>query len=259
MAITFRGSSTNFVGNGGTVTVDLTTISGLAQNDIVLAFGVGSSGTSANPSGYTAIHDAAVTGLNARLSYKIMTASPDTSISFWDTGTAANSGAGIAMAFTGVDTTTPQDVATDELATSDANSRNPGSVTPTSNDCCIVVFSATGHTGGDTAPGSITSYATTVTVSSNDDNDCTAAATYRILTGGAGSPEAPADWDAWATTNVTGSCSYVVALRPSVSGQPAAKRMGGIRFGGDYRSGGAGRSLWRTGLILPWRTRLVYG
>lgn len=259
MAITFRGSATGTVANGGTVSINLTGISGLAQNDIVIAFGLGSSGTSANPSGYTAIHDAAVTGLNARLSYKIMTASPDTSISFWDTGTNAHSGTGIALAFTGVDTSTPQDVATVEVATSDNTSRHPSAITPTSDNCCVVVLSAAGGNGLDTAPGSITSYATTVTTSSDDDNDTVCAGTYRILTGGGGSPESPANWDAWLGTNITGSCSYTLALRPAAEGQPAVKRMGGVRFGGDRRSGGGFSSLWRTGLILPWRTRLVYG
>jgi len=54
---------------------------------------------------------------------------------------------------------------------------------------------------------------------------------------------------------VLGTCSFTHTAGAS-SGHPAAKRMGGVQFVGDYRSGG-GFKLWRN-LLIPNRG-LVYG
>jgi hypothetical protein len=53
---------------------------------------------------------------------------------------------------------------------------------------------------------------------------------------------------------VLGTCSFTHTA--GASGHPAAKRMGGVQFVGDYRSGG-GFKLWRN-LLIPNRG-LVYG
>ena len=241
MAITFVGSATGTVINGDILTVSLTGIAGLAENDIVLAFGSSNSDpaiTANDPSGYTSIDfTAGGAGLFVGyLSYKIQTSTVDTSLTFWDTGTTADSGTAIAMAFRGIDTTTPLDVTTVELGSGLGTTFDPSAITPVNNNACIVIFGA--GSAVDSSIGTVASYTqpTAHTATSSDTNSTTIAAAYRILVGGAGSPEDPAAWSTW--TQVSGpSVMYTVALRPFVAtGHPAAKRMGGVRFVGGFRN-----------------------
>ena len=195
--ISFIGSAVDNVGNGGTCIIDLTTITGIAQNDIIIALAGSTGGTAATPSGYTSI--TTDTSPIMSLSYKIQTATPDTSITFWDTGSNTHSGASLALVFRGVDTANPLDVALQENA-----------ITPVSNNCCIVVMGV--QTGLDTDIGTITNYLPdpAVQIAGNDDNDFTVGAVYQILVGGAGVEEDPNPWSSW-----TPSQNYIIALRPA--------------------------------------------
>lgn len=219
MAIAFRGSAVGSVIDGGTVSVDLTGISGLAQNDIVCVFTISSAGTLATPGVWVPIQsDTNVNGTayQAGAWYKIMGASPDTSVSFWDTGGTGDSGSAVALAFSGVDTTTPMDA----TATEAEGNNLPGgagcpAIVPASNDCMIVIFM--GAATLDSTIGTITNYTqpTPHTTTSNDTSDTTCEGAYRLLSGGASVSEDPGAWSLWGGAGA--SYGVTIALRPAVA------------------------------------------
>lgn len=163
MAIAIRGAavSTAVRGNSGDVTVDLTGITGLAQNDIVLVGHlIGStSDESANltivtGTGWTEGHVANAYGSSTQrtslgLHYKFMGATPDTSITLKNTtGGTDGGGYGIAMAFSGVDTGTPFDVSVVTAGGNGTSLANPGSIDWTNTGTATVIICAGAHTRG---------------------------------------------------------------------------------------------------------------
>jgi hypothetical protein len=249
VAITYVGEAEVAVIDGGVITLSLTGIAGLAQDDIVLAVCFGSGGTAITPSGgWTNIE------LNGTYSscYKIMTSSPDTSITFHDPGASTASGTAIALALRGVDTTTPLDGVTPTVAAT-SGVPDPAAIVPASDDCAIVAMA--GNFGLDASVGTISDY-TTIDITSDDNSDTASAIAYRILTGGAGVSQNPAAWSTWASSNYRVA---TVALRPAAAtGQPTAKRMGGVEFVQSFRRG-QNSNLWRKAaeLLLPPRPSII--
>lgn len=247
MAITLVGiNTTATVTNGGTVTLNMPT--GVAENDVVVIFAGGSNSPGSTPSTWTEIE--INEDVNTVLAYKVMGASPDSNVSFWDTGGTSDSGAALAMAFRGVDTANVLDVA---VVSGTTGSSDPPAIVPTSNDTCICVFGTDYRADpGDSSPGSITNYlpSPTTVASANDNADTVVAGAYRILSGGAGASENPGNWSTW---SITGDAYAVtIALRPLVAtGQPYAKRVGGVKFVGNRA--GQNTNLWRKAgeLFLP--------
>ena len=119
-AVSFVGSAENSsVGNTDT-TVDLTTITGLAQDDLVIVTGgIGDDDNVnhdviVNTTGYTEVADLFADDTddaNVAVWYKFMGATPDTSVVVeGSTGGTDSSIAVVVMVFRGVNTTTPMDV-----------------------------------------------------------------------------------------------------------------------------------------------------
>jgi hypothetical protein len=121
MAITFVGAATPASSiNGVDVAVDLTTIAGLAQNDLVIfAYSFGRSADVDNnmaviEAGWTEVADLwanDVAESQLGVYYKKMGASVDTVVTGEGYDIFGSTGVAVAMAFRGVDTTTPMDVA----------------------------------------------------------------------------------------------------------------------------------------------------
>lgn len=229
MAIAFRGSAVGSVIDGGTVSIDLTTISGLAQNDVVCVFAISSAGTLADPSGWTLIQsDTNVNGTayQAGAWYKVMGAVPDTSVSFWDTGGTGDSGSAVALAFSGVDTTTPMDATATEVEGSNlAATVGCPAIVPASNDCMIVILM--GSSTNDATIGTVTNYThpSPYTATTNDASDTTSGGGYRLLSGGAGASEDPGTWSNWGASGTT--YGVTIALRPAAAGGGAPRLVGG--------------------------------
>lgn len=250
MAIAFRGSAAGTVIDGGTVSIDLTTIAGLAQNDVVCVFAVSSAGTLATPGVWVPIQSD--TNVNAGTGqagawYKVMGAVPDTSVSFWDTGGTGDSGTALAFAFSGVDTSTPMDA----TATEAEGNHLPGgagcpAIVPASDNCAIVIFISGSVV--DASPGTVTNYThpTPNVSTSNDTSDTTCAGAYRLLTGGAGVSEDPGAWSGFGGAGA--SYGVTIALRPLVAatGQPYDMHEGGVCFVGNANNNfmGWGPKLW---------------
>lgn len=208
MAITFVGSNT-YTNNASNLNLSLPAMN---QNDMVLLFVGCGDETSAGPpstSGYTLVADLTPAIGSSRRLYvtrKFMGATPDPLVSIpnavgvW---TAA-----MALVFRGVHTTTPLDVAVTSVDSNAAAVPNPAAITPTSNDCCIVI----GAVGGqDSSVGSVTNYLPSPSVQINTNTTVAIAAAYRILSSGAATAEDPLAWSTW---TATGYLAITIALRP---------------------------------------------
>src|SRR5688572_1734450 len=138
MPISFVGSTTATSTNGDDVNLDLTAITDLAENDLVIiACAIGSSDDGdynmvlVSPTDYAEVADLfADDDLDVQLGVfrKFMGASVDTDVLVEGFGNMNNSGAAIAFAFRGVDTTTPMDVAATTATGIDSANANPPSI-----------------------------------------------------------------------------------------------------------------------------------
>jgi hypothetical protein len=153
MGIQFVGGVTSSrVGTTSTTTQSLTSLAGgmataPAQGDlVVVACGVGSQGRNNSQAitGYTTVgtqlnraddtYDASL-----QISYKFMTATPDTSITIPSTGSADDGQAWAVMVFRGVDSTTPFDVTSVSATLNNTANFDAAAITPVSQGAWIVI------------------------------------------------------------------------------------------------------------------------
>jgi len=228
VAISFRGAATPVTAaNGGAVAVDLTTISGLAQNDLVIFAYMIASGNSANvdmaPSegGWTEVADLFQTD-NIRTDlgvfYKKMGASPDTTVTGPATSDATHSLAAVAMAFTGVDTTTPMDVAAATASGPSTFIPNPPSIDHNNpSGLWTVIVGAAAHGQNAQTYTFPTGYTTNATQTTGlDDSDSSIGMGYRT---NPSDPEDPGTMVLSGTDSTLYSWAAVtMALRPAASG-----------------------------------------
>jgi hypothetical protein len=224
VAITFVNEAVDSAVDGGTPSVDLTDIAGLAQNDVVLGFCCTSGGTQTTPSGWTHISNRSIVSgsetLRWLLCYKVMGASPDSSVTFWDSGTSGDAGAAIAVAFRGVDTTTPFQSDYDEFNNYEHEEEAPTtvpptpSITPDIDNCAIVVFGGANKEEAD--PGGISNYTTAGDAAGADNREAAVAAAYRILVGGAAVEQSPGAWSSWGSQTGV-AIGITVALRDATA------------------------------------------
>jgi hypothetical protein len=139
----------------------------------------------------------------------------------------------------------------------DASAEHTATTTTAAN--CMVLYIATALDGGaiNTLP---TGTAAAFEDAGGGTQNCYTAGqgaigcSYKLQAAAGGTGSLTSTWAASETWT-----TRTVALEPETgagAGQPAAKRMGGVPFVGDYRSGG-GFKLWRN-LLIPDRG-LVYG
>ena len=130
-------------------------------------------------------------------------------------GNVADGGLLNIAVFRGVDPTTPLDVTT-TTATNTTGAANSPSITPTSNNCCIVAPYFMDLAAGDSTPGTVTNY--TAALLCNvvaDTNDAQIQLCYRLISGGAGVAQDPA---AWSTLAGSSWLAATLALRPASVG-----------------------------------------
>lgn len=214
--ITFVGSASDTTTNGGTNTITLP--GGIAQNDIIVTACHSTGGTVATPSGYTLVHnDSNINGTvnQGGVFYKVQTATPDTSISFWDSGGTSEATSAVAFIFRGVDTGTPLDGVTPGEAEGAQSGVNGPSVTPNSNNACVVVVNMNNHTAAPTAGPTDYTTPTIWSVLGDDTNDSTCAMAYRILVGGEGASEDPGGFTTGGGSGSSDAYAVTLVLRPA--------------------------------------------
>lgn len=237
MAISFVGSKTYAVAGAasGTHSVSLTDLldtSGasatLLQNDIVIInYGTGSASDRAYapPTGYTEDQELYSNGstfdTNQCIWWKVMGATPDTTVDLPASGATTDSLAATIFAFRGVDTSTPLDVAsTTATGTGTINANGP-SITPSTAGAWIVVCGAgAAGIGADLANAANLSSTTNHFRSAwrAGSNDATAATGIKTdWASGAFDPDA---FGPGATNANQSWAAVTLALRPAAGGSP---------------------------------------
>ena len=224
MAITFVGSASANVA-GADVTVDLTAIAGLAEDDFVIfGYGIGSFSDETmslvSATGWTSHSDLYYNDTrdsNLGVFSKVMGVTVDTSV----TGAGASGSYGhaaIAMAFRGVDTTTPLDVAIVEATGGNTYFPDPPQITFLDSGAAVVIFTASAHTQSTDTTTWPTGYdnVDSLTETNNSSTDLHASMAYNL------SPTSPENPGA-ITYNGSDSgdfswCAVTIALRPAASG-----------------------------------------
>lgn len=229
MAISFVGSAEATAANGANATIDLTTITGLAENDLVIVAYATSSAADEDmamvTSGYTEIADLYANSThdaNLGVFYKFMGATPDTSAEVTGNGLNQSPTAAICMAFRGVDTTTPFDVTSTTATTTDTGHPDPPSIDHNNpSGVWTAIAAATAHSGGASETYTFpTGYTTDADdVWADDTRDVTLGIAYNS------SPSDPEDPGAL-THSLTDSTAYstasvTMALRPAAEGGAA--------------------------------------
>ena len=208
MAITRVGETEGSAIDDADITLDLTAISLLENDVVVIAASGGTVAPAMTTAGYTQ------TGVNAGLlAWKRMSASPDSSALIDITGTGgAVASAAVAIAFRGVDTTTAMDATITSATGSSTNPDSPSITTVTDGAAVISAMASLVSDASVTAPSG---YGDQVDINSSDTLSATAGMAW--LTKASAGAENPASW-----TNVsTGAwVAFTVALRP-VAAPPA--------------------------------------
>lgn len=218
MAIAFRGSVAAGANNGNNVSLALSTISGITTGDrVVIVSGAGpnragNEGRIGNALGFTEIIDQSVSNvIRARAAHKSYNSATDGTCTVEGSGNTADGTAAVAFAFSGVDSTTPIDVTSTTATGSGVGQPNPPSITPTSANCAILAAGVSSLI--DATKGTLANYTqpTPFSANGNDTNDADVAISYRLLSGGAGSPEDPPAYASWGTGSWVAA---TIALRP---------------------------------------------
>lgn len=242
-AISFVGSAEDDANNNGDPTADLTTISGLAENDLVIAAcGLGDADAvngdvTMNTAGYTGLSDLFIDDANEtnfEVFYKFMGASVDTS-AICEGSTLGNDTATaiVVMAFRGVDTTTPFDVAsTSATGISDPDADPPSIDWSTTGIWTVIAVASAHDLGGDcTADAYVfpTGYTTDqIECRSADGTDISVGMGYNSAPA---DPEDPGIVDHNGTDSANDSWAAVtMALRPAVTPSRTMRLFEGFRI-----------------------------
>lgn len=216
MALSFIGAATATATNGGNATFNLAAAnpSGPSDGDLVViisgTFGrAGNEGRIGNALSYVPLVDVTAT-TRLRVAYKVF-GSSETAPVVEGSGNTADALVAACIILRGQDAS-PIDV-TSTTANGSSADPDPASITPVSNDCAIITLATSGvNDGGVLAP---TNYTRVAQNAAADTNNITTAIAYRILTGGAGSPEDPATFTAWSSGAWVAA---TVAIRPAGAG-----------------------------------------
>lgn len=231
MAITFVGKATaGKVGaTSGTSTISLS--SGLTggsrdhvqAGDLVIAIFATGSAADRTLSITDGTTDYTLTGnelyandtedTNLRVGRKFMGVTPDGSVTFGPTGNTADAGTMGVMVFSGVDATTPLDVAVTEATGTNTGAANPPSITPATAGAYVVAIGATGCNTGATAftSSDLTDFASVAQL----DTEESALGFGYIAWSGSGAVDPAAFTGNTGTSNSW--CAMSIALRPAAA------------------------------------------
>lgn len=218
--ITYVGSTSNWRDDAAAnLVVDLSGL-GLQEGDIVVVTGAAVRNNtlinwpSVVTAGYTEEIQTQGGDSNSSpftMSWKIMGATPDTSVEIQHSGDYAWPTVGIVHAFRGVDQTTPMDVAAVSANSSNDGQPDPPAITPVTSGAVVV---AAGNAANSDIPAVTSSDLTAfVDVVTADTKDCAAGQGY-IEWGGSGAVD-PAKFGGGTTSGTSSWAAGCLALRPA--------------------------------------------
>jgi len=214
MAIAIRGTPTTATAvNGADVTITLP--SGMLQNDVVYVIASCTDLSGLTEIGgptwtqllYVDAGSAFSSPLRAAIFRKVMGAVPDVSLSIQVLGNADDAAAAIAVAFSGVNPSTPEDATTTSAT---GNSTNPDPPNITSVTGGAVLLAAAASRANDSAVSPPTAYTAIANTLASDDVDKTSAAMAYRLSVNPG-VETPGPFQSWATGRWI---AFSIMLRP---------------------------------------------
>lgn len=182
----------------------------------------GTAGISVNTSGYTAIDGGGIWSndsrdTNARLFYKVMGATPDTTVSVHDGNSGGDvSGVCVVHVWSGVDTTTPMDVTTTKTSGGNTGTPNPPSITPVTAGAIVLAVGSGSSTSAQT-PTAPTGYSNLKSASQVQSSQASTSAIASKAWSGSGA-EDPGTFGSMSTSTSDSWVAYTVALRPAASG-----------------------------------------
>ena len=212
MAIAIRGTPTTATAvNGANVTITLPT--GMQENDVVYVIAsctVNSGLTEIGGPTWTqllSIDNSGAAPLRAAIFRKIMGAVPDVSLSIQVLGNVDDAAAAIAVAFSGVNPSTPEDATTTSAT---GNSTNPDPPNITSITGGAILLAAAASRANDSAVSPPTAYTAIANTLASDNVDKTSAAMAYRLSVNPG-VETPGPFQSWATGRWI---AFSIMLRP---------------------------------------------
>jgi len=218
-AITFVGGIAGAVADGGDVTLTLSGL-GLAQNDVVIVFG-GFSRTTADPGvssgGWTENFEFDGADQDNSLSWKAMSGSPDTSVVCLGSANATDAAAYVALAFRGVNTTTPFDATSVTGEGAAGAIPNPPSITTATAGAMIIAMGAVRFSPPDTTvtePSGYAAMTSGVHYAGADDGRAQVCAMTYLLAGAAGAYN-PGAFSNWTVDGARAHGQHTAALRPA--------------------------------------------
>lgn len=239
-AVTYVGDAQNVVDNGADVTVDLSTITGLAEDDLVILVGgipdddrVDFTMALVSASGWTKEADLFADdtdGASLGVWYKFMGATPDTSVTVDGLGGVDTDTVAVAMAFRNVDTAGPFDVSSVISEEINTSLPDPRSIDHSGDAGVVVVVAATNaHTSAvDTCTPSA-SYQTNFAQQAASDS--TDGGVYIGYNTSPSDPEDPAQWTCTNSDTTNNSNAVVtMALKPTAAVEEEVQRQDIIWF-----------------------------
>ena len=204
MAIQFVGGA-YALGSSSNFSVSLTALAGgigtAAQaGDLVIVLnacaGTGSRALGVTSTGYTEVADLYAddtSDTDLSVSYRVMPASPDTTVGVTASAGTAYGAIGIVHVYRGVHPTSPMDVTPTTATGTNSSIPDGPSITPATNGATVVVCGAGAYTSADTSVTAPTNY-TNQTNNSTDPGTAIIAAIVSRANLGSGTAEDPAAW-----------------------------------------------------------------
>lgn len=182
---------------------------------------------------------------NLDVAYKFMGASPDASTTFGPSGGAASAAANAVLVFSGVDQSTPLDVASTSALDVNNGQPNPPSITPSTAGAVVVGVGGAGFSSALTFTSSDLSGFTTA--GGTDNNSCGVGGGYSTWTSGAFNP---AQWGGGTTNSQAAWAARTIALRPASGSVTLAADSGSFALTGTAMTPKAARLLIADGADL---------
>lgn len=215
-------------GNSAAYNVDLSTLS-LQQGDLVIVSTGFVSTANGNPgvstSGYTEVADLYgndTRDANFSVNWKVMGASPDSSVTCLGSGSATNGAVCVVHVWRGADQTTPMDATDVEATGTNASNPNSGSITPVTTGATVISTGLGTHAAVDNAVTAPTGYSNQADISVDPGNAATVGISSKAWSSGA---EDPAAWTNFTTSTSDSWAAVTLAIRPASAYNQAAYRL----------------------------------
>jgi len=219
-AVTFVGSA-EASGNSASYDVDLSGLS-LQEGDLVIVSsgyaGSGNGNPGVSTAGYTEISDLYANDsidANFSVNWKVMGASPDSTVTCLGSGSATNGAVCIAYVWRGADRTTPMDVTETEATGTNSPVPNSPSITPSTAGAIVVSLGLGVGSAGDTSVTAPAGYSNQADNQVDPGNAPTVGVASKAWSGSGA--EDPAAWTNWTqgTASADSWAAVSVAVRPA--------------------------------------------